>query len=337
MATERKHELNVYFLNVKFVLILLVVTANLLEPMIGGNLYANAGYEAIYTFHIPVFVLVMGYFSKPFKLDSEGLKVMSTLLYQYILFQTLYSAADYLLFRAAGVVHSFFIPYSMLWFVLSHLFWRLLLLLFVRLPHPIVLAVLLGIAVGYWPDAGGWMSISRTFVFFPFFLAGYSIRLFKDWTALSRLIRPFAVIALAALTTALWMGVRIDPGWLYGNTSYSALGHTEWYAGVFRAGTYLLQSAAAVCFLALITWRAGRITEWGKRTVYVFLLQGFVIKSCIALGLFYRIETPLEVAFILLGGVMLTLLLSTRRASALGKPWIEPDFRLLNRTALAKK
>lgn len=337
MATERKHELNVYFLNVKFVLIMLVVAANVLEPMIGRNAYVLAGYESIYTFHIPVFVLVTGYFSKPFRLDSDGLKVMSTLLYQYILFQTLYSTADYLFFRAAGVVHSFFIPYSMLWFVLSHFFWRLLLLLFIRLPHPIVLSVLLGIAVGYWPEAGDYLSISRTFVFFPFFLTGYYVRLFKDWTALAQLIRPYAIVAWVTLATLLWVGVRINPGWLYGSSSYSALGHSEWYAGLFRAGTYVLQGVASVCFLALVSWKASRITEWGKRTVYVFLLQGFVIKSVIAIGLYRTIGSPFDVAVLLIGGVLLTLMLSQRRVAVLGKLWIEPEFRLLDRTALVRK
>jgi len=331
MAAERKHELNVYFLNVKFLLIVLVVTANILEPLLGRSAFAHAGYETIYTFHIPVFVLVMGYFSKQFKLDSDGMKTMGTLLYQYVIFQTLYSIADYLLFRAAGVERSFFIPYSMLWFVLSHMFWRLLLCVFVRLPHPILLSVALGIAVGYWPDAGGWLSISRTFVFFPFFLAGYYVRMFKDWTALARLIRPCAIVAWVALVGLLLGGVRIPTGWLYGSLSYSMLGHPEWYAGLFRAGTYLLQCTASVCFLALVSWKPGRITELGKRTVYVFLLQGFVIKTCIALGMFRTITEPLEMAVLLLCGLGLTLLLSQRTVTALGKPLIEPEFRLLER------
>ncbi|MFC0212215.1 acyltransferase family protein [Paenibacillus chartarius] len=166
-----------FILNVKFVLIAFVVIANVIEPLIDRSGILRWLYQAIFTFHIPMFVFAMGLLAKDFRLDHRGLHSLVEIAWQYVLFQTVYSLMDAALFHADGVVHSFFMPYSLLWFLFSHLCWRAMLPLFIRMKHPIIVAVGLGIAAGFLPVSGAWLSLSRTFVFLPFFLAGYSIRL----------------------------------------------------------------------------------------------------------------------------------------------------------------
>ncbi|UUZ85014.1 hypothetical protein LJK88_16320 [Paenibacillus sp. P26] len=154
METDRRSLTDVYFLNVKYLLILLVVSANAIEPIIPRSGFANALYESIYLFHIPMFVMVMGYLAKGSRWDRKGLAFFRTIAWQYLLFQTVYSLVDMFYFHAKGVVYSFFMPYSLLWFLFSHWIWRAMLLGFKNIPHPVFVSVLLGIAVGYLPWTG---------------------------------------------------------------------------------------------------------------------------------------------------------------------------------------
>ncbi|AJY77711.1 hypothetical protein VN24_13415 [Paenibacillus beijingensis] len=317
-------------MNVKYVLITLVITANMLEPVISRHAGAMAVYETIYTFHIPMFAFAMGYSAQDYRQEGRASKALTAIAYQYIVFQSLYSLADASLFHAPGVVYSFFMPYSLLWFLCSHFCWRLLLPLFSRMKYALPTAVLLGVAAGYIPWEGGWVSLSRTFVFFPFFLAGFKARNFPRWQAAALRIRPFAVAAGFAVLAVFWLGPHIDPGWLYGSRTFAELGSTQWYAGLQRLGIYVLEAAASICFLACVPWSEGRLTGPGKRTLYVFLLQGFVIKAMLAAGLYDVIENErMAVPLLVAAAVLLALGLSRPQIERAGKRWIEPDFPAL--------
>ncbi|MFD2876189.1 hypothetical protein ACFTAO_09895 [Paenibacillus rhizoplanae] len=70
-----------------------------------------------------------------------------------------------------NIQHSFFAPYLLLWFLASHICWRLLMLGMSRWTRSaqLAFAVTAGVAVGYLQLDGIWFSISRTFVYLPFF------------------------------------------------------------------------------------------------------------------------------------------------------------------------
>lgn len=60
---ERLHERDVYFDNLKFILILLVVIGHFMEPF-NAERTTQAVYQFIYSFHMPLFIFAAGYFSK---------------------------------------------------------------------------------------------------------------------------------------------------------------------------------------------------------------------------------------------------------------------------------
>ncbi|MBW7477146.1 fucose 4-O-acetylase [Paenibacillus oenotherae] len=327
---DRRGALHTYITNVKFILIALVVSANMLEPVISRSDTAFTLYKAIYLFHIPAFVLVMGYMareSQPADGSRFSFRAIAVIGYQYVLFQSLYTLADAFFFHASGIVHSFFMPYSLLWFLCSHLCWKLLLPLFMKLRHPLTASVLLGIAVGYIPWDGSWLSISRTFVFFPFFIAGYRMRRWGNWQSAANHWRAAAIGCGAVIITALGLGLSLNQGWLYGSETLSQLGHHAWYSGIYRLGIYALEAAALTCFLLCVPWRSSILTAWGKRTLFVFLLHGFIIKAAIAAGLFDSLDGKLwHVPLLLSAALALTLCLSHPLVERYAKGWIEPAF-----------
>lgn len=55
-----------YFDNLKFILIIFVVVGYTIEPLIQTSSKLKILYSFIYAFHMPLFILVSGYFSKEY-------------------------------------------------------------------------------------------------------------------------------------------------------------------------------------------------------------------------------------------------------------------------------
>src|SRR5690625_3949932 len=134
----------------------------------------NTLYTWIYTFHMPAFILLSGFFAKGSGSIEYIIKVAKKLLLPYIIFQILYTVF-YFFIGKDGWQTGIFYPHWSLWFLFSLFCWNILLIYFKKW-RPFIgipISVLIGLIVGYFGDIGHTFSLSRTFVFFPFFLAGY--------------------------------------------------------------------------------------------------------------------------------------------------------------------
>lgn len=331
-----------YFLNLRFILILTVCIANAAEPLIRQMDGLHTLYSWIYTYHMPLFVFVTGYFAKGGLGGPEGRKALLQIGLQYIIFQSLYSLLDVALFKVPDIRHSFFVPYLMLWFLASHMAWRLLMLSMRRFAPAAQcsISLILGVLVGYLPLDGTWLSISRTFVYLPFFVIGYHF----SFAAFKRRVTPLKKIGAAALSAALlaviaFHGIRLPEGWLFGSQTYLQLGRQEWYAGAYRLALYGLQSASGAAFLGWIPFRHGRLTDLGRRTLYVFLLHGIIVRLAAALGLYGYIRHPAEAAVLLAGAVLMACVLAQPFVKKAAYRVIEPQvgwILRLERIALGK-
>lgn len=331
-----------FFLNLRFMLILTVFIGNAIEPLTAENGAMHSLYLWIFSFHMPLFVLVTGYFARRNLAGPSGRRLLLQIGMQYIIFQTLYSLLDSLYFHADGIKHSFFAPYLLLWFLASHACWRLLMLGMGRWRPgaQLAFAIAAGVLVGYLPMEGVWFSISRTFVYLPFFVLGYHF----SFPAFYQLFRQHFKICAAVTSIllfavlSLW-GTVLPHGWLYGSMTFMQLHHAEWYAGAYRLGLYLLQALSSAAFLGWVPYGMRRITEWGRRTLYVFLLHGFLIRWMVSSGLYTFIKHPLSVAGLLLASVFLTILLAQPVVQRLLHRIVEPsvDWMLnLHRTSLRR-
>lgn len=314
-------------INLRLLLIFCVFIGNALEPLLADMPIAQEVYTWIFMFHIPLFVFVTGYFSKFNLLGSGGRKVLLQIGLQYLIFQTLYSSLDALFFHVPGIDHSFFAPYLLLWFLASHICWRLLMMLLIRLSVTSQLAVAfgLGIMIGYLPVDGIWLSLSRTFVFMPFFVIGYHFSYEKLAAWWNRKARVTAIVLSCMLLSVSGLIAQVLPaGWLYGSMTYLQLGHTDWYAGLFRIGIYLLQIAASVVFLGFVPLAAGFWTDMGRRTLYVFLLHGFVIRAAVISGIYSYITLPYEALLLIVTACGATALLTLPTVRTLSHAIVEP-------------
>ena len=324
-----------YFDNAKFILIFLVVFGHLISPLKEQDGFLFTLYTVIFLFHMPAFIMISGYFAKGFKKKGYLSKSVKKILIPYFIFQIIYSIYYYFNGQEERLSFDFLHPHWSLWFLLSLFFWILLLYLFAKLKWMgFALAIVIGICIGYVDQAGSFLSLSRTFVFFPYFLLGYLLK--ED--QLKRLIRnryslPIGLIIIAG--TLIYFGVAFPKDavpWLLGDTSYANMGGKEISDGLIRGIQYILTFIVIFGFMMLIPSGQFKVTKIGERTIYVYLFHGFIIKSIQSI-------IPEEVVDPIIGNYFLLILISLIICLILGsflikkytRPLVELEFPLSNR------
>lgn len=323
-----------FMINLRFLLIATVVVGNMIEPLIGEHTGVKALFMWIFTFHMPLFVFVTGYFARYSLTGAAGKKTLQTIGLQYVIFQTLYQAMDAAVFKVEGIRHSFFFPYLLCWFLMAHIIWRIVMILLLhgKVKHPVLVTAAVGVLIGYTGLGGGFLSIPRALMFMPFFVLGYHWDHQKMEAYMNGFRRAAAAVIPAVLFAVLLVfSSAVNQKWLYGSISYADLGHTEWYAGIYRIFVYALEFVAAFGLLAWVPRKESIMTDWGKRTLYVFLLHGFVVRFAVVSGLVRAANQPYEIVLLVGFALAVTVLLAQPAVKTWTHAVIEPDVSWLNR------
>ena len=169
---------NIYFDNIKGCLVTLVVIGHIIERMRANFDVAKQLFMFIYVFHMPMFVMMSGYFSK----SERGLGAIKNNFYKillpYLIFQSSF-VFIYFLYHPLTInslIKISLTPQFALWYLVCLFFWRLILPYFVKFPYPLVLSVIIGLLGGIFPGDGFVFSSSRILAFFPYFILGYYIK-----------------------------------------------------------------------------------------------------------------------------------------------------------------
>ncbi len=314
-----------YFDNLKFLLIALVVVGHMIEPLYDDP-WLKPLYVLIYSFHIPLFVLISGYFAKNIGTGDYFTKVISKLVIPYVIFETLYSLFDYWLYDRSQLIFSYFTPYWLMWFFFSMILWKTAMPYMIRIQYALPFAIVLAILAGYANDAEYYASVSRTIVFFPFFLAGY----YMDRSWITWLQSPVVkkISALLLLTATVLIAVYspfVVKEWLYGSFSYESLGHNEWSAGLYRIGVYMLAIIIGGAVMSLTPARPlGMISEMGSNTLYTYLLHGFIVMAITASDIYTWLGTGTTRVLVIPVSLLLTVLLSLSSVRVASAWLVEP-------------
>lgn len=159
-----------YWDTLKGLLIILVVLGHT------GTALGDNWLSVIYSFHMPLFVFVSGYFSKRTSIKHIG---GQRLLLIFLLFHLAYIFLDVV----SGVdvtIQRIICPSFALWYILSLLCWRLLIqilpqILLDKKYLVLVLAFMISILSGFVP-INEELSFQRTCSFLPFFMLGFYAR-----------------------------------------------------------------------------------------------------------------------------------------------------------------
>ncbi|MBU8878929.1 acyltransferase family protein [Bacillus sp. FJAT-29790] len=314
-----------YFDNAKVILIFLVVFGHLLRSFIEDSEIIYSLYKVIYTFHMPAFILVSGYFAKGLYKKGYISKIAKKLILPYLIFQVIYSVFYYFLYNKSAIEVDPLTPHWSLWFLISLFCWNMMLLLFAKYKavYSISMALLLGLAVGYADWITNFLSLSRTFVFFPLFLIGYYMKKEDFYTLLKPQIRTVALIIFAVVLLGFSLYPSINYEWLLGSKPYIEMGSASISALFIRLGFYSLSLIMVFCFFSFVPRKQYFFTDIGKYTLYVYLLHGFFVRIFRVSDVQNFFNKPVN--FLLLAGVslLLTMLLSSKLTISFAQPLIE--------------
>ncbi|SUM73131.1 acyltransferase family protein [Staphylococcus saccharolyticus] len=207
-----------FFDNARAVLIFLVVFGHLLQPYTSEDRCLQALYLLIYSFHMPTFLFISGYFAKNLDKPHYLEKIAKKLLVPYVIFFAFFSLYYYFTGKEDAIQLDPFNPVFALWFLLTLFFFHVVLVIVRRYNPYIVLSIsiLVSILAGFSGNIDGYMSISRTIVFFPIFYIGHLVT--KEQTIKLRNKKWIAISVIILIS--FFIGYTIHPingDWLLGH------------------------------------------------------------------------------------------------------------------------
>lgn len=307
------------FDNLRGLLMILVVFGHLLT-VCGPFPKAGFLYRTIYSFHMPAFLFLTGYFAR-----FDGKKLLRRLALPLVVFQILWLPFD-AWFTGTPVQWQFITPHWILWYLLAAIYYHLLLPVYAlpaekwRLPV-IGLTAALSLLIGYDSNIGYGFSLSRFFVFQPWFLLGwYSaqgdwISKTARWCKTRKIPIGWILTAAVCLMTLAIEIIQLSPEILYGAHPYAALDYGPLERGVAGVTALAWIGFGCLVLLPLVGRKLPLLTALGQNTMPVYLLHGFAVrwiqKCCPDL-----LATPVSVL------AVLALILA-----AFGNPWVGRLFR----------
>ncbi|GAA0436011.1 acyltransferase family protein [Lentibacillus halophilus] len=323
-------ERNAYFDNAKWIMIFLVVFGHIIQPFREDTAGINTLYLWIYTFHMPAFIFLAGFFAKGSGNMSYMMKMAKKLLLPYAIFQLLYTGYFFWIGKD-GWQAGMFYPHWSLWFLFSLFSWHLLLIWFKKIPAGMGMAISVGIGllVGLFGEIGHTFSLSRTFVFFPFFLMGFWMT--KDNMAWLKTtpVRIAALVVMGATAVAIYVAPDFNSGWLLASKSYNDLGMPD--LGVLaRLLVYVTSGLMVAAVFAWVPLRRSGLTHLGERTLYVYLLHGFFIQFFRQADLF-AIHNVLDVVGLGLIAALIVFALASKPVVGIWQPLVEGKLSILQR------
>lgn len=302
-----------YFDNLKLLLITLVVIGHIIEPLIDSHLNIKSLYIFIYSFHMPLFVFISGYFSKNITNQEKFFSKINNILIPYVIFQFLYCLFNVYVLKTENSTITLVYPYWITWYLLSLFIWNLILPYFCKIKHSIIISIIISILCGYDMNVGYYLSLSRTITFFPYFLMGYftqrdHINILKQY-----IVKKYALLILPGIFLLIYfMNDKIDYKWLYGSFSYSQLSSSIYPHCIIRTSIYILSIITSICILILIPDKKFFFTHLGSRSMSVYIFHGFIIKLLFKYKFFDYIKTFKTEIFIIILSFFIVAILSSK-------------------------
>ncbi len=262
--------------NMKGILITLTVLGHLLSQTLGNFFPTDVAYIFIYFFHMPAFCLLSGFLSK--NLDKDRKTCFKNLVVPYIVVYVAWFLY-YMFVWNRNPSFNLFSPGYAQWYLLSLITWKLITKSFVKLKYPLIISFVLALAAGFTDLIGSDFSLSRTIVFYPFFLLGHfltkehieKIRSFKFW---------YAIIGLVTvLVSAFIYKMSSFPlSMLYARASYELSNATMIEGFIIRIFIYILALVATFSLIKFIPNKKTVFTKVGINSLLVLVLHVYIIR-----------------------------------------------------------
>lgn len=307
--------------NIKGFLIFLVVFGHGLEFLRKDSNIARLLYIYIYMFHMPAFVFISGYLSK--NLEKGRNYAVRNLLVPFLFFNTLWNSLQLISFwiissniSGRSSLFSFFRPGWALWYVLSMFLWRMFLPDIVKVKKAIYVFLILGLVSRLFVEFNVFMSLSRTIVFTPFFLAGYYTtkeKLYK-FKRINKIFPLLMAIFIFILAILLLKYSNLPDEFLWADRSYNHFNFKLWQSIIFAILSYGIGFIFIFILSNLISSRKSFLSKVGENTLPVYLLHTYLISVLLGITSFIP-NNFIKLIVIFIGSILTTFILSRDKVS----------------------
>lgn len=268
---------NPFFDNAKLFLIYLVVLGHISNS---NNKLSLATTEWIFSFHMPLFIFISGYFTKitdKKKYLTGVLNFTETLA----VFTCIHMLVEYLQGKPINNYQQLIYPKWTLWFLFSLIWWRIMLYLTPSLIRNnsrvlIIISILLCFLMGFLPIDTPF-SFQRTFAFLPFFIVGYVAG--KNNKEIKARRGKFLMFLFLI---SIWIFYFIVPKniirLLYQNTCFF---HGPLSSPIlnftFRVGFLFFASCMMYAFLSIVPRKKLPFTHLGQLSLFIYLYHSIIL------------------------------------------------------------
>ncbi|MER5972389.1 acyltransferase family protein [Streptomyces sp. NPDC002055] len=280
-AGNKPKQRDSFFDNAKYLAIVLVAMGHAWEPLTDGSRTAEALYMVVYSFHMPAFIIISGYFSRSFDMRPDRLKRLVTgVAVPYVIFEVAYTFFKRWADDDPTQPISLLDPWYLTWFLAALFVWRLSTPLWKLVRWPVPLALAIGALASISPDIGDDLDLQRVLQFLPFFVVGLFMKPEHFQMVRRREVRILSVpIFAVALLIAYWAGPRMSSAWFYHRDSAQELTAPWWSGLVMTLALFGCSMILVACFFAWVPRRKMWFTALGAGTLYGYLLHGFLAKG----------------------------------------------------------
>lgn len=261
---------------VKSSLICLVVLGHCLEL---NKSYCNISqsiYIWIYSFHMPLFIFISGYLSK--KADIKKFKKDIMFLFEIFCF---YSIVHFALDKKIPQnISDLLSPAWTLWYLLVLIYYKVIIQFtpdkYIN-TSLIISTILQSILVGFIHWIGYSLSLSRFFVFLPYFIAGY---LLKEKSDLSKIKNVPTILSYGILLVTICISFFVNSNFdkiLLGSFSYDISNTEIINACLCRGLCYIITPIIMIAFSHIII-KHNIFSFLGKYTLGIYLFHSIILK-----------------------------------------------------------
>lgn len=273
-----------YFDNLKGVLILLVVAGHFIEhswSVYTGHLSLWIMlWTCIYSFHMPAFSMVSGYFLG--KSSRNPLKKIPKVLFLYFLSCLLYTLRN--VYHGKRFRLRPEIPRYGMWYLLflAYAYVLVLLLRKLRAWIAISLAFLAALAAGFFPQIAGNWGIGQTFFFMPYLIIGFYAPL--DHIALlsrkhRKIVLPLFLLCMAGLSVFTKVPGFSRSFFRGSDSAYLVLFDDAWKGLLVRSCVYLLGLFLIFLLLGLIPEKKTPFALVGRHTLLILMVHTYFLRN----------------------------------------------------------
>ncbi|WND37600.1 acyltransferase family protein [Streptomyces sp. BB1-1-1] len=301
-----------FFDNAKYLAIVLVGVGHAWGQILDGNRTVETLYRVLYTFHMPAFIIISGYFSRSFDLSPKRVKRLITgVAVPYLVFEIAYALHRRVSEDPANDI-SLLDPTYLLWFLCALFVWRLTTPIWQTVRWPLPIALGIAALASVTPTVGNDLNMQRVLQFLPCFVLGLVLRPEHFQLVRRRSVRIASVPVVAAAVAVAWWSVpRMETGWFYRNAAVQDTGAPWWTGPVLTLALFGCSLVLSACFFAWVPGRRMWFTALGAGTIYGYLVHGFLVKEGSYAGWFSHpvLDSPLgEIGLTVLGAAVITLL-----------------------------